>query len=61
MNAQDPFGGVDFSFSPGLIVRLARLGIALAFTARESGFLYMLGSSGEHGAQLHQSLPRVLR
>lgn len=44
-----------YSFSAGLIARLARLRISLAFTSYQSGFLYMLGSSPAHGAQLHQS------
>jgi uncharacterized protein (TIGR03032 family) len=43
------------SLSAGLMTRLERLGIALAFTSYQSGYLYMLGSSPEHGAQLHQS------
>ncbi len=43
------------SMSAGLMTRLERLGIALAFTSYQSGYLYMLGSHPEHGAQLHQS------
>jgi uncharacterized protein (TIGR03032 family) len=55
-----PGGGPDdtdvrYSFSSGLIDRLARLDIALAFTSYQSGLLYMLGSDPERGAQLHQS------
>lgn len=36
--------------------RLASLGITLAFSSYQSGFLYMLGSNPEHGSQLHQSV-----
>jgi uncharacterized protein (TIGR03032 family) len=46
---------VSYSRSPALFERLARNGIALAFTSYQSGILYMLGSSAEHGPQLHQS------
>jgi uncharacterized protein (TIGR03032 family) len=46
---------ITYSFSNGLIRRLSQLGVSLAFTSYQSGFLYMLGSSPEHGAQLHQS------
>lgn len=45
----------SYSFSGGLIARLARLNVSLAFTSYQSGLLYMLGSSPQHGAQLHQS------
>ena len=44
-----------YSFSAGLIARLASLRISLAFTSYQSSYLYMLGSSPTHGAQLHQS------
>lgn len=49
-----PPDNVTFSQSGGFFARLARLGISLAFTSYQSGFLYMLGSTPEHGAQLHQ-------
>ncbi len=45
-----------YSFSPGMLDRLASLNITLAFTSYQSGFLYMLGSHAEHGPQLHQSV-----
>ena len=45
----------SYSYSSGLIGRLAGLNLSLAFTSYQSGFLYMLGSSREHGPQLHQS------
>ena len=43
------------SMSGGLIGRLARLNISLAFTSYQSGLLYLLGSTAAHGAQLNQS------
>ena len=46
---------ITYSHSAGLFGRLARLGVSLAFTSYQSGFLYTLGSSPEHGPQLHQS------
>lgn len=46
---------ITYSQSAGLFARLARLGVSLAFTSYQSGFLYTLGSSPEHGPQLHQS------
>lgn len=46
---------VSYSRSAGLIDRLAQAQISLAFTSYQSGILYMFGSSGEHGPQLHQS------
>ena len=48
-------GELTYSFSTGLIARLARAEVSLAFTSYQSGYLYMLGSSPEHGPQLHQS------
>ena len=45
----------DYSMSAGLVGRLARLGISLAFTSYQSGLLYMLGRSPQGGAHLHQS------
>ena len=44
-----------YSQSAGLIARLARLRISLAFTSYQSGCLYMLGSNPAQGAQLHVS------
>ena len=46
---------VEYSLSGGLLARLAGLGSALAFTSYQSGFLYMLGTGPNGGAQLHQS------
>lgn len=53
---ESPPSDVRFSFSSGLIERLAVLNITLAFTSYQSGFLYMLGSNADHGPQLHQSV-----
>jgi uncharacterized protein (TIGR03032 family) len=62
LEAESPAGGaagnVAYTLSPGLINRLARLNASLAFTSYQSGFLYLLGSSPTHGAQLHQSAVR---
>ncbi len=46
---------VDFSMSGGLVPRLGRLGVSLAFTSYQSGILYMLGRSPGRGAHVHQS------
>ncbi|MDJ0643199.1 MAG: TIGR03032 family protein [Erythrobacter sp.] len=46
---------VEYSLSGGLLARLAGLKASLAFTSYQSGFLYMLGSGPQGGAQLHQS------
>lgn len=44
-----------YSQSAGLIGRLARMRISLAFTSYQSGALYLLGSSPTAGPQLHIS------
>ncbi|MBF9058612.1 TIGR03032 family protein [Rhodobacterales bacterium HKCCSP123] len=41
--------------SGGLVPRLARLGISVAFTSYQSGILYMLGRSPKGGAHVHQA------
>ncbi len=46
---------VEYSLSGGLVGRLARLNIALAFTSYQSSSLYMLGRDPKGGAHLHQS------
>ena len=46
---------ITYSQSAGLIDRLARMGVSLAFTSYQSGCLYMLGASATHGPQLHIS------
>jgi uncharacterized protein (TIGR03032 family) len=46
---------VEYSMSGGLVGRLARLGISLAFTSYQSGVLYMLGRGPKGGAHVHQS------
>ena len=45
----------SYSFSPGFVPRLARLGLSIAFTSYQSGLLYMLGAGAHGGANLHQS------
>ncbi len=46
---------VEYSLSGGLVGRLARLNIALAFTSYQSSCLYLLGRDPKGGAHLHQS------
>ncbi len=46
--------GTQFTQSPGFFGRLARLNLGLAFSSYQSGYLYMAGSSADHGAQIHQ-------
>ncbi|MCJ8191981.1 TIGR03032 family protein [Sphingomicrobium aestuariivivum] len=46
---------VEYSLSGGMIARLAKASISLAFTSYQSGLLYMLGRNPKNGAQLHQS------
>lgn len=46
---------VEYSLSAGLVMRLASLNIALAFTSYQSSFLYLLGRDPKGGAHLHQS------
>lgn len=51
----DASAATSYSFSPGFLPRLARLGLSLAFTSYQSGLLYMLGVNARGGANLHQS------
>ena len=46
---------IDYSLSAGLVARLQRLDIALAFTSYQSGLLYCLGRDPKGGAHLHQA------
>ena len=46
---------VDYSLSPGMVARLARLNVSVAFSSYQSGLLYMLGRNPRGGAHLHQS------
>lgn len=46
---------VDYSLSSGLIDRLTRHNISIAFSSYQSGLLYMLGCDPKGGAHLHQS------
>src|SRR5271170_824697 len=45
---------VEYTFSPGMLARLATLNVALAFTSYQSGFLYFLGRY-QGGAHLHRT------
>jgi uncharacterized protein (TIGR03032 family) len=45
----------NYTFSPGLVERLGRLGASLAFTSYQSGLLYLLGRTPKGGAHLHQT------
>ncbi len=46
---------VDYSMSGGLVGRMARMNLSIAFSSYQSGILYMLGRSPKGGAHLHQS------
>jgi uncharacterized protein (TIGR03032 family) len=46
--------GVEYSLSPGIVARLARLGVSIAFTSYQSGILYFFGHD-RGGAHLHQA------
>ncbi len=46
---------VEYSHSAGLFARLAQLGVSLAFTSYQSGFLYLLGRSVDGGIHVHQT------
>jgi uncharacterized protein (TIGR03032 family) len=51
---------VEYSLSNGIVARLAKLDVSLAFTSYQSGILYFLGR-GATGAHLHQShLPKPM-
>lgn len=52
---------VEYSLSNGLVNRLNRLNVSLAFTSYQSGLLYLLGHKQEGGAHLHQAaLPKPM-
>lgn len=46
--------GVEYSLSSGMVARLARLGVSIAFTSYQSGILYFLGRHAG-AAHLHQA------
>lgn len=46
---------ITYSQSAGLVARLARLGVSLAFTSYQSGLLYFLGRNPQGGLHLHQT------
>ncbi len=51
-----PVPKVDYSLSAGLVSRLLRMNVSIAFTSYQSGLLYMLGVLPNGGAHLHQSV-----
>lgn len=51
-----PAPKVDYSLSAGLVSRLLRMNVSIAFTSYQSGLLYMLGVLPNGGAHLHQSV-----
>ena len=56
--AQPPETGqaaVSYSMSPGLVARMAKDKVSIAFSSYQSGLLYMLGVQPGGGAHLHQS------
>ena len=46
---------VTYSQSGGLVERLGRLGLSLAFTSYQSGLLYFLGRNPQGGLHVHQT------
>jgi uncharacterized protein (TIGR03032 family) len=46
---------VTYSQSGGLVGRLGRLGVSLAVSSYQSGFLYMLGRNPQGGLHVHQA------
>lgn len=55
MSAKKEAPKVEFSMSAGLVARLAKLKISLAFTSYQSGILYMIGRGPKGGMHLHQA------
>ena len=51
----DQAPSVEYSLSGGIVSRLARLNLSIAFTSYQSNLLYMLGVLPNGGAHLHQS------
>ncbi|WP_170546038.1 TIGR03032 family protein [Ruegeria arenilitoris] len=52
---------VDYSVSAGLADRLGGLGLSIAFTSYQSGFLYMVGVKPGGGINIHQmAFPRPM-
>ncbi|MDF1778051.1 MAG: TIGR03032 family protein [Rhizobiaceae bacterium] len=51
----EPASDTTYSVSGGLLARLARLDISIAFTSYQSGLLYFIGRNGEGGINVHQS------
>ncbi len=46
---------IEYSVSPGLAARLARLNASFAFTSYQSNLLYLVGRNGQGGINIHQS------
>jgi uncharacterized protein (TIGR03032 family) len=52
---------VEYSVSGGLLARLHKLNIAIAFTSYQSGLLYFIGRNVEGGINVHQTgLPKPM-
>lgn len=52
---------VEYSQSGGLVNRLGQLGVSIAISSYQSGFLYMLGRNPEGGLNVHQTaLPKPM-
>lgn len=52
---------VDYSVSGGLMARLTKLNISIAFTSYQSGLLYLIGRNKEGGINIHQTgLPKPM-
>ncbi|MBK6510511.1 MAG: TIGR03032 family protein [Haliea sp.] len=50
-----PQNTVEYSVSPGMAARLARLNISFAFTSYQSNSLYLIGRNSQGGVNIHQS------
>lgn len=46
---------VEYSMSAGLVARLSKLKVSVAFTSYQSGILYMMGRGPKGGIHLHQA------
>lgn len=56
-----PQNTVEYSVSPGMAARLARLNISFAFTSYQSNSLYLIGRNSQGGVNIHQSaMPRPM-
>ena len=56
-----PQNTVEYSVSPGMAARLARLNVSFAFTSYQSNSLYLIGRNTQGGVNIHQSaMPRPM-